>query len=85
MLPYGDVWRASRRMFTKHFNPSNRSINQPREIKYVRRFLGQLLQKPGDFLQHVRTYVSIFYYISSYWFTHPLFFVLVLLVLPHYR
>jgi hypothetical protein len=59
MLPYGDVWRASRRMFTKHFNSSNRSINQPRETVYVRRFLGQLLQKPSDFLQHVRTYVPI--------------------------
>ena len=64
-LPYGDVWRASRRMFTKHFNPSDPSINQPQEIRYVRRFLGQLLQKPSDFLQHVRTYVPI-YYISSH-------------------
>ena len=27
---------------------------------YVRRFLGQLLQKPTDFLQHVRTYVPIY-------------------------
>ena len=56
MLPYGDVWRESRRIFTKHF--SNSSINQPRDILYVRRFLGQLLQKPNDFLQHTRTYVS---------------------------
>ena len=42
----------------------NPSINQLREIIYVRRFLGQLLQKPSDFLQHVRTYVLI-YHISS--------------------
>ena len=28
---------------------------------YVRRFLGQLLQKPTDFLQHVRTYVPIYH------------------------
>ena len=46
-------------MFTKHYNPSNLSINQPREIIYVKRFLGQLLQNPSDFLQHVRTYVPI--------------------------
>ena len=65
MLPYGDLWRASRRMFTKHFNSSNRSINQPREIKYVRRFLGELLEEPTDFLQHVRTYVPN-YYISTH-------------------
>jgi len=58
LLPYGDVWRASRRMFTKHFNPSNPSINQPREIIYVRRFLGQLLQEPSNFLQHARTLVG---------------------------
>ena len=52
MLPYGDVWRASRRVFTKHFNPSNPTINQPRDIIYTRRFLGQLLQTPNDFLRH---------------------------------
>ena len=34
LLPYGDVWRASRRMFTKYFNPSNPSINQPREVQW---------------------------------------------------
>jgi hypothetical protein len=56
VLPYGDVWRESRRIFTKHFSNSN-SINHPRDILYVRRFLGQLLQKPNDFLQHARTYV----------------------------
>ena len=60
MFPYGDVWRASRRIFTKYFNPSNPSINQPRDRIYVRRFLGQLLQTSNDFLQHVRTYVSTF-------------------------
>ena len=40
--PYGDVrvWRASCRMFTKYFNPSNSSIDQPSEVKYVRRFFG---------------------------------------------
>ena len=65
MLPYGDVWRASRRIFTKYFNPSNPTINQPHDIKYVRRFLGQLLQKPNDFLQHARTYVFIYYICSN--------------------
>ena len=65
MLPYGDVWRASRRMFIKNFNPSNRNINQPREILYVGRFLGQLLQEPSNFLQHVRTYVPIYHFSSN--------------------
>jgi hypothetical protein len=55
VLPYGDVWRESRRIFTKHF--SNSSIHQPRDIRYVRRFLGQLLQRPNSFLRHIRTYV----------------------------
>ena len=48
-----DVWRASHRMFTKHFNPSNPSINQLCKIIYVGRFLSQLLQDLSDFLQHV--------------------------------
>ena len=43
-------------MFIKHFSPSNPvSINLAKK-KYVRRFLNQLLQSPGDFLQHIRTY-----------------------------
>ena len=63
MLPYGDVWRESRRIFTKYFNPSNHGINQPRNILYVRRFLGQLLQKPNDFLQHARMYVPYLPYL----------------------
>jgi len=32
MLPYGDVWRESRRIFTKYFSNSN--INQPRDILF---------------------------------------------------
>ena len=55
MLPYGDLWRERRRIFTKHF--SNSSINEPWDTLYVRRFLGQLLQRPDGFLQHIRTYV----------------------------
>ncbi|KDR82191.1 hypothetical protein GALMADRAFT_222059 [Galerina marginata CBS 339.88] len=59
LLPYGDVWRESRRLFTKHFNSSHHiSINQKRDIIYVRRLLGQLLQRPNDFLQHARTLVG---------------------------
>ena len=61
MLPYGDAWRASRRIFTKYFNSSDPSTNQSRDIKYVRRFLGLLLEKPNDFLHHVRTYVPIYH------------------------
>ena len=52
-------------MFTKYFNPSNPSINQPSEIIYVRRFLGQLLQKPDDFLQHIRTYVPSYHIVTG--------------------
>jgi hypothetical protein len=81
MLPYGDVWRESRRIFTKHF--SNSRINQPRDILYVRRLLCQLLEKPNDFLQHTRTYVPFTVSLVG----RPLFSLqsLVLLVPPRYR
>ena len=65
--PYGDVrvWRASCRMFTKYFNPSNSSIDQPSEVKYVRRFFGcprSTFRETRRFLfQHVRTYVPVYY------------------------
>ncbi|KIM35565.1 hypothetical protein M413DRAFT_32422 [Hebeloma cylindrosporum] len=59
MLPYGDVWRESRRIFTKHFNSSHHdAINQQRDILYVRRFIWQLLEKPHGFLRHARTLVG---------------------------
>ena len=63
-------------MFTKYFNASNPSINEPHDIIYVRRFLDQLLQKLDDFLQHVRTYVP-FYHICS---KHALHFLRISLV-----
>jgi hypothetical protein len=59
VFPYGDRWRSMRRTFTKHFQPSNTDLNQPKEIKYVRRMLGELVKKPEDFLPHIRT--SVFY------------------------
>ena len=66
MLPYGDVWRESRRIFTKHFNSSHHdSITQQRDVLYVRRFLGQLLQRPNGFLQHIRTYVLFIIYLVN--------------------
>jgi hypothetical protein len=63
-------------MFSKFFNPSNPISNsQPREITvtYVRRFLGQLLLKPSDFLQHVRTYVPVYYVFSHFNLSTPFF------------
>jgi len=45
-------------MFTKYFNSSgHNSINQLCNILYIRCFLGQLLEKPNDFLRCVCTYV----------------------------
>nr|A0A6S6QI82.1 RecName: Full=Cytochrome P450 monooxygenase ple1; AltName: Full=Pleuromutilin biosynthesis cluster protein 1 [Rhodocybe pseudopiperita]BCI98769.1 putative cytochrome P450 [Rhodocybe pseudopiperita] len=58
LMPYGESWRAGRRSFTKHFNSSNPGINQPRELRYVKRFLKQLYEKPNDVLDHVRNLVG---------------------------
>jgi hypothetical protein len=46
------------------------TTDQPRDVLYVRRFLGQLLQRPNGFLQHVRTYVPFATYLLE---TCPLF------------
>jgi hypothetical protein len=54
LLPYGESWRAGRRTFTKHFNSSNPGIHQPRERRYVQRFLRQLYEHPEEVLDHVR-------------------------------
>ena len=64
MLPYGNVWRESRRLFKRYFDsPHHVSIRQPQDIQYVRGFLGQLLQRPNYFLQHARTYVLFTIYL----------------------
>ncbi|KAI0715646.1 O-methylsterigmatocystin oxidoreductase [Cerioporus squamosus] len=54
LIPYGPVWRAYRRALWQHFHPGVLPKYQPIQHAVTRKFLLKLLQKPGDFKQHVR-------------------------------
>ncbi|KAJ8486960.1 hypothetical protein ONZ45_g14498 [Pleurotus djamor] len=54
LTPYGDVWRARRRVFWQEFNRSQAVYHHPIQIKHSHRFLRRLLATPSDFYKHVR-------------------------------
>ncbi|KAF8799116.1 cytochrome P450 [Phlegmacium glaucopus] len=49
-MVYGDHWRERRRMFQKHFHPSNTQFYQPIQREFIRKMLPRLLDAPAEFL-----------------------------------
>lgn len=56
VMPYGDAWRARRRMFQHHFPPSDpNGIGISRSEEFVHKYLlPNILTSPGDFRKHIR-------------------------------
>ncbi|KDR69223.1 hypothetical protein GALMADRAFT_925136 [Galerina marginata CBS 339.88] len=54
LMPYGEVWRESRRVFTQYFQGSNASLYQAPQMEFVRKMLPRLLDAPEDFLAITR-------------------------------
>ncbi|KAF5344515.1 hypothetical protein D9756_011369 [Leucocoprinus leucothites] len=62
LMPYGELWRARRRLFKKHFNLSNSSVlHQPQEAKYLHRLLHQLLERQNELISLLNQHSSILY------------------------
>ncbi|KAF9531309.1 cytochrome P450 [Crepidotus variabilis] len=53
-MPYGERWKEHRRLFQKHFHPSNTLVHQPFELEYTRKALKKLLVSPEKFMDHLR-------------------------------
>ncbi|KDR72697.1 hypothetical protein GALMADRAFT_101857 [Galerina marginata CBS 339.88] len=53
-MPYGPKWKERRRLFQRHFHPSNDEIHKGKEVHYARRLLLQILETPESYMQHVR-------------------------------
>ncbi|PPQ94401.1 hypothetical protein CVT25_002489 [Psilocybe cyanescens] len=53
-MPYGPEWKERRRLFLRHFHPNNDEIHKDQEVRYTRRLLLCLLQRPEDYMRHVR-------------------------------
>ncbi|KAF8799114.1 cytochrome P450 [Phlegmacium glaucopus] len=49
-MVYGEPWRERRRMFQKHFHPSNAQFYQPIQREFIRKMLPRLLDAPAEFL-----------------------------------
>lgn len=53
LMPYGEPWRIRRRLFRKHFSASNAPIYEVQGLKYVRRLLSQVLERPTNLMELV--------------------------------
>ncbi|KAF8799180.1 cytochrome P450 [Phlegmacium glaucopus] len=49
-MVYGDPWRERRRMFQKHFHPSNTQFYRPIQREFIRKMLPRLLDAPAELL-----------------------------------
>jgi cytochrome P450 len=67
-MPYGDEWRAQRRVFQQYLGPRriNRQLERnERMLRFVRRgLLPNLFTSPKDFREHLKK--SVAYIISCY-------------------
>ena len=55
-MQYGIKWRAHRRLFHRHFNPTASANYRPLQVKETGSLLKSLLTNPQDYVQHVRRY-----------------------------
>jgi hypothetical protein len=58
LLPYGEAWRESRRMFTQYFHPGNTEVYKAPQVEFLYKMLPRLLKDPENFLSITRQYVS---------------------------
>ena len=54
-IRYGDKWRAHRRLFHQHFHPAAVTKYHPTISKETKKLLNRLIDKPDDFMKHIRT------------------------------
>ncbi|KAF9016760.1 cytochrome P450 [Hymenopellis radicata] len=53
-MPYGDEWRALRRLFQQEFHPGAAQRYRPTELRATHGLLRRLLDDPEDFYLHIR-------------------------------
>ncbi|KAK6988057.1 cytochrome p450 [Favolaschia claudopus] len=54
LMKYGERWRTSRRLFNQAFNVTASHQFWPQELIAARMLLHRLLERPDDFLDHIR-------------------------------
>ncbi|THH14168.1 hypothetical protein EW146_g6132 [Bondarzewia mesenterica] len=58
LMPYSDKWRRGRKVFHQHFHARVAVVYQPLQEECARALLKLLLEKPKDFLAHLRIYAA---------------------------
>ncbi|KAJ3797340.1 cytochrome P450 [Lentinula aff. detonsa] len=54
LLPYGEDFKAHRRLFQQEFHPNNSLLHRPHEKKALVVFLNRLLETPDEWLTHIQ-------------------------------
>ncbi|KAJ3751144.1 cytochrome P450, partial [Lentinula detonsa] len=54
LLPYGEDFKAHRRLFQQEFHPNNSLLHRPHEKKALVVFLNRLLETPDEWLAHIQ-------------------------------
>ncbi|KAF5348581.1 hypothetical protein D9756_009675 [Leucocoprinus leucothites] len=58
-MPYGNEWRAHRRLFTQHFSEKNLPRIEQKSLEFVRKgLLANFLEYPEDFYHHIRNWIG---------------------------
>ncbi|KAJ3568619.1 hypothetical protein NP233_g5596 [Leucocoprinus birnbaumii] len=58
-MPYGNYWRAHRRLFTQHFAEKHLARDQERATEFIRKgLLANILESPDAFDEHVRNCIG---------------------------
>ncbi|KAJ3885059.1 cytochrome P450 [Lentinula edodes] len=54
LMPYGEDFRAHRKLFQQEFHPNNSQLHRPHEKKALVVFLNKLVETPEDWLAHIK-------------------------------
>ncbi|KXN82010.1 O-methylsterigmatocystin oxidoreductase [Leucoagaricus sp. SymC.cos] len=59
LLPYGEPWRAQRKLFQRHFSPRDMAANKESAAYFIQRsLLPNLLDSPVQYREHLHNYIG---------------------------
>ncbi|KAJ3965805.1 cytochrome P450 [Lentinula raphanica] len=64
LMPYGEDLKAHRKLLQQEFHPTNTALHQPHEKRELVAFLNNLIEKPDEWLKHLR--LGVLFSVSSY-------------------
>ena len=59
LMPYGTSWRQHRKVFHQYFYPNAAAEYIPKQLSEARKTLLRIVERPEEFRDHIRLYVSL--------------------------